>query len=81
MIFLKFISYCAHYQCSITYYHNPFQVTVVVDPGQSLGLMVRGGLEFALGIYVSGVDQESVAEQVGIKVRICQGWIQVRVLG
>jgi len=36
--------------------------------GQSLGLMVRGGREFGLGIYISGVDPLSVADQAGMKV-------------
>ncbi|KAK3087687.1 hypothetical protein FSP39_009179 [Pinctada imbricata] len=44
------------------------KLTIVVDQGQKLGLLIRGGLEFALGIYVSGVDQGSVAEQAGVKV-------------
>ncbi|XP_050389473.1 whirlin isoform X2 [Patella vulgata] len=44
------------------------KVNVKVPRGKSLGLMVRGGREFGLGIYVSGVDHYSVAEMAGLKV-------------
>lgn len=44
------------------------KINITVEKGQSLGLMIRGGREFGLGIYVSGVDQLSQAEQAGIKV-------------
>ena len=30
--------------------------------------MIRGGHEFGLGIYITGVDAYSVAEKTGLKV-------------
>ena len=45
------------------------QVNVLVDRGHSLGLTVRGGRDFGLGVYISGVDPYSVAENAGLKVR------------
>ncbi|XP_078282265.1 whirlin-like [Rhinoraja longicauda] len=44
------------------------KVNLVLEDGKSLGLMVRGGAEYALGIYITGVDQGSVAEATGLKV-------------
>ncbi|XP_072908550.1 whirlin isoform X4 [Hemitrygon akajei] len=44
------------------------KVNLVLEDGRSLGLMVRGGAEYALGIYITGVDQGSVAEATGLKV-------------
>ncbi|XP_022105757.1 whirlin-like isoform X2 [Acanthaster planci] len=44
------------------------KVNLLVDDGQSLGLMIRGGHEFSLGIYITGVDAYSVAEHAGLKV-------------
>lgn len=44
------------------------QVNVVLDDGRSLGLMIRGGAEYALGIYITGVDQGSASESGGLKV-------------
>lgn len=46
------------------------RVELVIEPGQSLGLMIRGGIEYGLGIYVTGVDKDSVADRVGLNVRI-----------
>lgn len=45
-----------------------FQVEIIVEPGQSLGLMIRGGIEYNLGIFVTGVDKDSVAERAGLLV-------------
>uniref|UniRef100_T1HCQ1 PDZ domain-containing protein n=1 Tax=Rhodnius prolixus TaxID=13249 RepID=T1HCQ1_RHOPR len=42
------------------------KVELIVDPGQSLGLMIRGGIEYNLGIFVTGVDKDSVAERAGL---------------
>lgn len=39
-----------------------------MDDGRSLGLMIRGGAEYALGIYITGVDKGSAAECGGLKV-------------
>ncbi|XP_059850035.1 whirlin-like isoform X4 [Hypanus sabinus] len=44
------------------------KVNLVLEDGRSLGLMVRGGAEYTLGIYITGVDQGSVAEATGLKV-------------
>lgn len=43
---------------------------IVVEPSQSLGLMIRGGIEYNLGIFVTGVDKDSVAERAGLLVGI-----------
>lgn len=45
------------------------RVEIVIEPGQSLGLMIRGGIEYGLGIYVTGVDKDSVADLAGLNVR------------
>jgi len=39
-----------------------------MEKGVSPGLMIRGGLEYGLGIYVTGVDKNSLAERAGLKV-------------
>ncbi|XP_066589212.1 whirlin-like isoform X3 [Prorops nasuta] len=44
------------------------KVELSIQPGQSLGLMIRGGLEYGLGIYVTGVDKDSVADRAGLLV-------------
>ncbi|CAB1430610.1 unnamed protein product [Pleuronectes platessa] len=44
------------------------KVNLVLDDGRSLGLMIRGGAEYALGIYITGVDQASAAQCGGLKV-------------
>ncbi|XP_076823512.1 whirlin-like [Clavelina lepadiformis] len=43
------------------------KVQMVVKPKQSLGLMIRGGSEYGLGVYVTGVDDNSAAENAGLK--------------
>ncbi|XP_060931705.1 whirlin [Limanda limanda] len=43
------------------------KVNLVLDDGRSLGLMIRGGAEYALGIYITGVDQASAAACGGLK--------------
>ena len=48
------------------------QVTIMVDSGKELGISIRGGSEHGLGIYISKVEEASVAEAYGIKVgRVC----------
>lgn len=47
----------------------PPQVNLVLGDGRSLGLTIRGGAEYGLGIYVTGVDPGSEAESSGLKVR------------
>ncbi|XP_052222739.1 uncharacterized protein LOC127838790 isoform X2 [Dreissena polymorpha] len=44
------------------------KINVSVSEGESLGLMIRGGRDFGLGIYVSGVDPMSKADECGLKV-------------
>ncbi|XP_067294992.1 whirlin isoform X2 [Pseudorasbora parva] len=44
------------------------KVNISLDDGRSLGLMIRGGAEYALGIYITGVDRGSAAEYCGLKV-------------
>ncbi|KAL6254628.1 hypothetical protein P5V15_013935 [Pogonomyrmex californicus] len=44
------------------------KVELCIESGQSLGLMIRGGLEYGLGIYVTGVDKDSVADRAGLLV-------------
>lgn len=50
------------------YGHRTRRVDLCIEPGQSLGLMIRGGLEYGLGIYVTGVDKDSVADRAGLLV-------------
>lgn len=52
----------------------PLQVNLVLNEGKSLGLMIRGGAEYSLGIYITGVDKGSEAESTGLKVRVNSGW-------
>jgi len=40
----------------------------VIEPGQSLGLMIRGGTEYNLGIFITGIDKDSVADRSGLMV-------------
>ncbi|XP_036771430.2 whirlin isoform X5 [Manis pentadactyla] len=44
------------------------KVNLVLGNGRSLGLTIRGGAEYGLGIYVTGVDPGSEAESSGLKV-------------
>nr|XP_029731008.1 whirlin isoform X5 [Aedes albopictus] len=44
------------------------RVELVIEPGQSLGLMIRGGVEYGLGIFITGVDKDSVADRAGLMV-------------
>ncbi|XP_018428470.1 PREDICTED: whirlin isoform X1 [Nanorana parkeri] len=44
------------------------KVNLVLSEGRSLGLLIRGGAEYSLGIYITGVDQASEAESAGLKV-------------
>lgn len=44
------------------------RVELLIEPGQSLGLMIRGGVEYGLGIFITGVDKDSVADRAGLTV-------------
>ena len=48
---------------------NFLQAAFEVDEKDNLGLMVRGGLEYGLGVYITGVDLHSVAYENGLCVR------------
>ncbi|KAM8886635.1 whirlin isoform 7-T7 [Spinachia spinachia] len=39
-----------------------------MDSGRSLGLMIRGGAEYGLGIYITGIDPGSAADAGALKV-------------
>ncbi|KAI9543620.1 hypothetical protein NQZ68_008667 [Dissostichus eleginoides] len=39
-----------------------------MDDGRSLGLMIRGGAEYGLAIYITGVDPGSAADACALKV-------------
>jgi hypothetical protein len=41
-----------------------------MEKGISLGLMIRGGIEYGLGVYVTGIDANSLAEKARLKVTI-----------
>ncbi|CAF94887.1 unnamed protein product, partial [Tetraodon nigroviridis] len=43
-------------------------VSLRMDEGRSLGLMIRGGAEYGLGIYITGVDPGSAAHAGALKV-------------
>nr|CAH7729527.1 unnamed protein product [Callosobruchus chinensis] len=49
-------------------YGYPRHVDLCIEPGQSLGLMIRGGVEYNLGIFITGVDKDSVADRAGLMV-------------
>lgn len=48
--------------------HSPLQVNLNMDDGRCLGLMIRGGAEYGLGIYITGVDPGSAADAGALKV-------------
>nr|XP_045586597.1 whirlin-like [Procambarus clarkii] len=43
-------------------------VEVEVVGSESLGLMIRGGVEYGLGIFITGVDEDSAAHKAGLQV-------------
>ncbi|KAK3739381.1 hypothetical protein QZH41_015764, partial [Actinostola sp. cb2023] len=43
------------------------QVNIFVEDGDKLGLKIRGGAEYGLGIYIAGVDPKSAADKAGLK--------------
>ena len=45
-----------------------FQVNISVSDNKPLGLMIRGGNEYGLGIYITGVDRGLLADDAGLKV-------------
>ena len=57
------------------YWGNKFCFTLCIQVAfelvmnDNLGLMIRGGIEYGLGIYITGVDEESAAFRNGLRVR------------
>ncbi|KAL1415533.1 hypothetical protein MTO96_029171, partial [Rhipicephalus appendiculatus] len=43
-------------------------VSLNVDKGRSLGLTIRGGQEYGLGVFVIGIDRHSAADIAGLQV-------------
>ncbi|XP_068723891.1 whirlin-like isoform X1 [Montipora capricornis] len=43
------------------------KVNIFVEDGAKLGLFIRGGSDYGLGIYIAGVDIDGAAEQAGLK--------------
>ena len=43
-------------------------VKISVERGRRLGLVIRGGMEYGLGIFISGIDRGSLSEQSGLSV-------------
>lgn len=54
----------------VNFFHRIRRVELLIEPGQSLGLMIRGGVEYGLGIFITGVDKESVADRAGLMVSV-----------
>lgn len=53
---------------SSTTFTNNRQVTLTLEKDVELGLVIRGGIEFGLGIYVARVQADSLADQAGLRV-------------
>ncbi|CAG5130042.1 unnamed protein product, partial [Candidula unifasciata] len=49
------------------------KINIVLQKGQGLGILIRGGKEYGLGIFVSGIDPYSVAENAGMKKIFSRG--------
>ena len=47
---------------------NKLQVAFDLVVNDNLGLMIRGGIEYGLGIFITGLDQESAAFRNGLRV-------------
>ena len=45
-------------------------MNIFVEDGAKLGLMIRGGSDYGLGIYIAGVDPDGMAEEAGLKVSL-----------
>ena len=62
--------------CCFSHFHlgNKFFLTFCIKVAfelvvnDNLGLMIRGGIEYGLGIYITGVDEESAAFRNGLRV-------------
>ena len=51
------------------------QVSLDLGSKDNLGLVIRGGLEYGLGIFVTGVDDGSIASHHGIQVEMCKSGV------
>ncbi|CAN8019246.1 unnamed protein product [Ixodes persulcatus] len=47
---------------------SAFQLSLNAEKGGQLGLTIRGGLEYGLGVFVTAVDPESAADLAGLQV-------------
>lgn len=45
-------------------------MNIFVEDGEKFGLMIRGGFEYGLGIYIVGVDFDGMVERAGFKVSL-----------
>ncbi len=45
------------------------QVNFDLGSNDNLGLMIRGGIEYGLGIFITGVEPQSAAHRHGLRVR------------
>ena len=44
-------------------------MNITVRDNTPLGLLIRGGNEYGLGIYITGVDEGYLSDEAGLKVR------------
>lgn len=44
------------------------KVNIVVGNNSRLGLLIRGGMEYGLGIFIAGIDEDSVADRSAVMV-------------
>uniref|UniRef100_A0A3Q3IVP4 PDZ domain-containing protein n=1 Tax=Monopterus albus TaxID=43700 RepID=A0A3Q3IVP4_MONAL len=65
---LGYLPKCYIFKCEQQTYILFLTVSLNMDDGRSLGLMIRGGAEYGLGIYITGVDPGSAADAGGLKV-------------
>ena len=46
-----------------------FQIIFDLGMNENLGLMIRGGIEYGLGIFITGVEPQSAALRNDLRVR------------
>ncbi|KAK2120202.1 hypothetical protein P7K49_001588 [Saguinus oedipus] len=69
-------SYHFCFQAVVIRENKRIKVNLVLGDGRSLGLTIRGGAEYGLGIYITGVDPGSEAEGSGLKGRPIECLVQ-----